>query len=120
MPTAAKRPCPVPRCPNLMERSGYCDAHGGPAKAYRWDTDRRPEVKRLNGHQNKLRRLALFRRAPLCERCEAEGRVTLATIRDHRIPLAEGGTKDISNESGLCRACHDLKTQQESKRGRGL
>jgi 5-methylcytosine-specific restriction enzyme A len=48
------------------------------------------------------------------------GRVLeLATfIRDHKIPLAEGGTEDPSNIQGLCPPCNVKKTAAESLRGR--
>lgn len=61
----------------------------------------------------------LFSRQPLCEECQANGRVTLATIRDHKIPLAEGGADDESNEQALCEPCHDAKSLAERIRGRG-
>jgi 5-methylcytosine-specific restriction protein A len=43
--------------------------------------------------------------------------LTIATIRDHVIPLAEGGRDDESNVQPLCQACSDAKSQRESKRG---
>jgi 5-methylcytosine-specific restriction protein A len=49
--------------------------------------------------------------------CEAAGRVTLATQRDHIKPLAEGGADDQSNEQGLCHACHEGKSEAERLRG---
>lgn len=66
-------------------------------------------------------RADLFRRQPLCEVCEPLGRVRLATIRDHRVPLAEGGADDCgpgSNEQAICDECHDEKSLQEAIRGR--
>lgn len=65
-------------------------------------------------------RANLFSRHPLCEPCEAAGRVTIATIRDHRIPLAEGGADDETNEQAICKACHTEKSLAEALRGRGL
>ena len=49
--------------------------------------------------------------------CEAQGRVTLATQRDHIIPLAEGGADDVSNSQGLCKTCHEIKSKAEAARG---
>ena len=63
-------------------------------------------------------RLALFARKPLCEACEAQGLVEMATIRDHRIPLAEGGLDDETNEQAICAPCHEIKSQAEALRGR--
>ena len=109
------RPCPVARCPNLV-RSGRCDQHGGERKA--WHSD--APVERIRGRKLQALRRALFARHPLCEPCEAAGRTTLATIRDHRINLADGGLDDSgegSNESAICEDCHTAKTQAEAARG---
>jgi hypothetical protein len=48
--------------------------------------------------------------------------VSLAEVRDHVIPLAEGGEDTEDNTQPLCILCHDQKTRQESLRGqtRGL
>ena len=54
---------------------------------------------------------------PLCAECERNGRVSVATIRDHIVPLAEGGTDDPENIQGLCQACSDAKTEREIARG---
>lgn len=46
--------------------------------------------------------------------------MTLATERDHIVPLAEGGIDAAGvNEQGLCAACHREKTQAEALRARG-
>jgi len=63
-------------------------------------------------------RAALFDRQPLCEVCLKEGRTALATIRDHRIPLAWGGKDDVSNEQAICVPCHDEKSKGEAAAGR--
>lgn len=60
----------------------------------------------------------LFTKQPLCVRCQEQGRVTIATIRDHTIPLAEGGRDDETNQQPLCQSCSDIKTAEEAKRGR--
>lgn len=62
-------------------------------------------------------RAALFSASPLCVACEADGRVRLATQRDHIVPLAEGGLDALANTQGLCIECHDQKSKQESARG---
>lgn len=64
-------------------------------------------------------RARLFAREPLCRQCRAAGRTTLATIRDHIVPLMEGGTDVPENIQPLCQACSDRKTQAEAQRGRG-
>ena len=41
----------------------------------------------------------------------------MATIRDHIVPLAEGGRDTDDNTQALCEACSDTKTAAESQRG---
>ena len=67
----------------------------------------------------KLQRLRnqLFDKQPLCVLCLLKGRTTVATIRDHVVPLAEGGLDDETNTQPICEECHELKTAEESKRG---
>jgi 5-methylcytosine-specific restriction protein A len=38
-------------------------------------------------------------------------------VRDHIIPLAEGGEDSQANTGVKCHDCHDAKTQQERTRG---
>jgi len=62
-------------------------------------------------------RAVLFAHHPLCVACEAQGRVRLATQRDHIVSLAEGGADDDSNTQGLCGECHEVKSKAERERG---
>jgi 5-methylcytosine-specific restriction enzyme A len=73
---------------------------------------------RVRGAKLQEMRRRLFRRQPLCVQCLEEGLETIATIRDHIIPLAEGGRDDETNEQALCQTHSDLKTQAEAQRGR--
>jgi 5-methylcytosine-specific restriction protein A len=61
----------------------------------------------------------LFDRQPLCVLCLAmtPPRYTIATIRDHVVPLAEGGRDDSTNEQALCQRCSNTKTAAEAQRG---
>lgn len=63
-------------------------------------------------------RAQLFRREPFCRECTRHGRTTVATVRDHVIPLFEGGRDDESNEQPLCQDCSDAKSAAEARRGR--
>lgn len=65
-------------------------------------------------------RKRLFADHPLCVECEKQGRIRAATQRDHIMALAEGGADDPSNIQGLCGDCHDIKSQAESRRARGV
>ncbi|WP_201780617.1 HNH endonuclease [Sphingomonas sp. Leaf257] len=60
-------------------------------------------------------RLAIFSAEPLCRYCLARGRVTPATILDHIVALALGGTNDIANLAPACRACNDAKAVIEAR-----
>lgn len=105
--------CAEPGCPTVVVR-GYCAAHA------RRSWERSQPVPRIRGRRLQRLRARLFREHPLCVQCYAEGRVTVATIRDHIVPLAEGGPDDETNVQPLCQSCSDVKTSQESKHGRGL
>lgn len=74
-------------------------------------------MRRITGRALQAMRARLFKREPLCRACRKQGRVTLATIRDHVVPLAEGGVDDETNEQPLCQVCSDEKTSEEAKRG---
>lgn len=111
MTTSALRPCAEPGCPTLVP-SGRCATHARPT-SHGW----RADVTRVRGRELQRRRRRLFAAEPLCRTCAAQGFVTAATIRDHIIPLAEGGTDAPENIQPLCHACSDAKTQQEAARG---
>jgi 5-methylcytosine-specific restriction protein A len=63
------------------------------------------------------RRQRLFAEQPLCVVCLTIGIVERATIRDHIVPLAEGGADTEANTQPLCANCHRQKTQAEQTRG---
>ena len=114
MPMSAPKPCSQPGCGVLVrDGTGRCPKHKREAWA-------KPPTatKRVTGRKLQTMRASLFRRQPLCAECQRHGRVSSATQRDHIIPLAEGGADDDDNVQGLCRDCHDVKSKQESARGR--
>lgn len=51
-----------------------------------------------------------------CHACRASNLVTLADEVDHIVPLAEGGTDDLSNLRAINHDCHKIKSQAESAR----
>lgn len=114
MPLDAPKPCTQPGCFVLVrDGTSRCSKHP------REQWAKKPiATKRITGRRLQAMRAALFTRCPLCAECQRAGRVTLATQRDHIIPLAEGGKDDDTNEQGLCEACHDVKSHAESQRGR--
>lgn len=70
-------------------------------------------VERKRGRAAVRLRVRRLRAEPLCRMCEAEGRITAATVPDHIVPLARGGTDADSNVQCLCEACHDKKTRAD-------
>jgi 5-methylcytosine-specific restriction protein A len=53
-----------------------------------------------------------------CESCQADDNVPLlADEVDHIVPIAEGGTDDMSNLQAQNRHCHKRKTKAEAARG---
>ncbi len=113
MPIAAPRPCTHPGCGVLVrDGSGRCAKHPKPQWA-------KPATatKRITGRKLQAMRADLFARDPLCAECKQQGRVTLATQRDHIKPLAECGADTDDNVQGLCAPCHDEKSKAESARG---
>lgn len=115
MPTAAMRVCATPKC-GILVRSGHCAAHT-PKPPDPWRRQG-PQPKRIRGRTLQTLRRRLFEREPLCRSCGLVGRVTPATIRDHIINLSEGGSDTEDNVQPLCQRCSDLKTTEESRRGR--
>jgi 5-methylcytosine-specific restriction enzyme A len=114
MPQAAPRPCTHPGCGKLVhDGSGRCERHPRPAWAKKVNAP-----KRITGRRLQALRAELFARNPLCAECERQGRVRLATQRDHVISLGEEGTEDDDNVQGLCADCHAEKSLAESIRSR--
>src|SRR5262245_28546149 len=74
------------------------------------------EPTRLRGRHLDRARQQLFDRQPLCVHCLAQGLVTKAEVRDHVIPLSEGGLEITENTQGLCVPCHDRKSEAERRR----
>ncbi len=60
----------------------------------------------------KLRRSRL-ETEPLCRDCGQRGRITVATVPDHIIPLALGGSDTDDNIRCLCETCHDRRTREQ-------
>lgn len=112
MPTKPLPNCVVPQCPYSAVSKGRCVVHAQQA----WS--RTEQVPRIRGGRLQRLRGRLFSKQPLCVKCLEQDRITLATIRDHVVPLAEGGVDDETNEQALCRECSDAKTAIESARGK--
>jgi 5-methylcytosine-specific restriction protein A len=100
MPMAPPRACATCGQPGCQQHRRPAWGHAQP-------------VARVRGRRLQRLRHQLFRGQPFCARCHVE----VATVRDHVVPLAEGGLDAESNVQALCQTCSDAKTAAESKRG---
>ena len=105
-PVAASRPC-VAGCPNLK---GKCPTH----KDKPWN-----RVKRMPGgngwNWQRIRKQILERDGYAC-RLRLEGCTRVATVVDHRIGIARGGSDESSNLRASCHNCNERKRQVEARR----
>lgn len=101
------RACGEPKCPTLVT-SGKCAVHQ-PKERDRPNADIRKlyHTPRWKG----LRRLILLAH-PLCQICEAEGRVCASTDVDHITPHRGDLVLFwlLTNLQALCHSCHSVKT----------
>lgn len=70
-------------------------------------------TERLRGRKAVEQRKRRLANEPLCRDCKAEGIITAATVPDHIIPLALGGTDDDENIRCLCDEHHRKRTAEQ-------
>lgn len=70
-------------------------------------------AERLRGRRAVAQRLRRLRTEPLCRDCAFAGIVREATVPDHILPLAHGGSDEDSNIRCLCAECHAKRTAQQ-------
>lgn len=121
MPLAAPTPCRHPGCGAVLAKPGYCDAHrvavhrdyGRARRGF--DTER-------GFYQSaawRAVRAAFLREHSVCTRCQGRGRVVVAVVADHVLPLKDGGARfDWANLQALCVSCHNRKTAGETAKRR--
>lgn len=82
-----------------------------------WRTSASSSSKRGYGYRWQKRREDQLRKEPLCRYCQAEGRVTPATVADHITP--HRGDKELFKGplQSLCETCHSSVKQREEKEG---
>ena len=71
------------------------------------------QIPRLGGQAGVERRARVLARYPHCAHCHTRP----STIADHVVNLAAGGEDTEANMQGLCKPCHDAKTQVEAAQG---
>lgn len=80
-----------------------------------WRTDKRKTSERGYGWKWQQARKSHLAISPLCVKCKAKGKVTIATVVDHIVP--HRGDRDLfwdrSNWQSLCKPCHDIDKQAE-------
>jgi 5-methylcytosine-specific restriction protein A len=72
--------------------------------------DTRIRIRGRKGQKLRIQRLA---REPMCRDCRAKGILRLASVPDHIIPLAQGGTDTDNNVRCLCDECHRKRTAEQ-------
>ena len=70
-------------------------------------------AKRLRGRRAVAERLRRLRSEPLCRDCASAGIVREATVPDHIVPLARGGSDQDCNIRCLCAECHLRRTAEQ-------
>lgn len=116
-PYKAARQCRNRQCPGTtVDASGYCEKCK-PLYYKPWQKNNQ-QYKRMGGRRLQTINKVFMREHPLCEECLRHGVHTMAVVRDHIIPLAEGGEDTTENSQALCYKCHDAKTREEARRGR--
>ena len=94
----------MPNRPQRYRPAAARPPENRPSASARGYDDRWRQASRrfLNGH-------------PVCVRCEAAGRLTGATVVDHKVP--HKGDRDLfwdeANWQPLCSRCHNAKTAAE-------
>lgn len=115
-------PCRVRGCPCLVSSRlmrGYCDNHAHLRTTHNWQARQQGKTTTERGYGyawQKLRTKILERDGYLCQVCKQSGKLTQATEIDHILNKASGGTDDLDNLQAICKACHKVKTQEESKK----
>lgn len=67
-----------------------------------WARDGKPDLRKRGRAGQRDRKRRLERTGGLCEACLDEGRTELATVVNHKIPLAHGGPDVDENTENLC------------------
>ncbi|MBC7618294.1 MAG: HNH endonuclease [Candidatus Saccharibacteria bacterium] len=113
MPSAAPKPCCHPGCGVLVrDGTAWCPAH--PRSQGFADRSRGTRQERGYGAEwERLRKIVLRRDKGLCQVCLAEKRIGRAYAVDHIKPKSQGGTDDLDNLQGICKAHHATKTARE-------
>lgn len=117
-PSKPGRLCSKPGCRGIV-RGGVCSGCG-PVKRHGW---KHTQTRQQRGYDAAWLRLRdrYIAEHPLCEQCEAEGRITIAEQVDHIREFAGRDDPlrlDWGNLRSLCERCHMTKTARSGIRQR--
>ena len=120
MPWAAKTICTKPGCGVVVPKPGFA-LRTLPSTGRATTNDvQRDRIRRDQFyHTARWQRLraSVLEEEPLCRTCGSNGRVTLAVLVDHIVPVKDGGEMwDRANLQPLCNACHEAKSAAEGSR----
>lgn len=109
-----------PRLTVLNPRKSRLETNRVPSKPPGWRTSDMTTAERGYGARWQKARERHLRAHPLCVRCEAEGRITVATVVDHRVPHRGDQVLfwDETNWDSLCKTHHSSDKQREEKGGK--
>lgn len=114
MATKSLKFCRHRGCGELTPNA-YCEQHQAEhelrlqAAAAAYDRGRGTSAQR--GYDGAWRRArdAWLRQHPLCERCQRQGIITVATLVHHKKGIRHGGARlDSDNFESLCFDCHEI------------
>ena len=107
----------VPADWTIYDGKWYCPLHKrtfAEGKKHNWPTGNTTD--RGYGYRwQQVRRRVLVRDKHQCRACKRKGIYVPAGEVDHIVPKSQGGSDDLSNLESLCRTCHQVKTQGESR-----
>lgn len=113
MPAAPLTVCSKPGCGLLRRRNEACARGHGP-KTAKAESDRARGSFRQRGYSSAWDALSKAWRFehPLCAPCEREGRVTVAEMVDHIVPVKQAPERllDRSNLESMCLEHHARKS----------
>jgi 5-methylcytosine-specific restriction endonuclease McrA len=79
-----------------------------------WADPGKGAAKRIRGRKGvELRKRRLLRTSHLCEHCLEQGIKRIATIVNHKLPLAHGGEDVDENTENLCTPCDEIATAKQ-------
>jgi 5-methylcytosine-specific restriction protein A len=112
MPDPIPHRCNYPGCPERTTER-FCALH---RNSYNHE-QRRPGTNADYGRRWRTIRNLYISQHPLCELCQAAGRMVPATEVHHRVPLDAGGTNHDDNLQALCKPCHSRITLSANRHG---